>query len=68
LGAERIGWRILVAMTTSSRSAKSFSGLDPSDVLLLMSFLWRTADDEAGRAQAARTLDLVLSGLRSGGE
>lgn len=40
------------------------SGLDPADVLLLMSFLWRTADDEAGRAQAARTLDLVLAGLR----
>jgi AcrR family transcriptional regulator len=40
-------------------------GLDPSDVLLLMSFLWRTADDDAGRAQAARTLDLVLAGLRS---
>lgn len=38
--------------------------LDPADVLLLMSFLWRTADDEAGRAQAARTLDLVLAGLR----
>jgi hypothetical protein len=42
------------------------SGLDPGDVLLLMSFLWRTADDADGRAQAARTLDLVLAGLRSG--
>ncbi len=40
-------------------------GLDPGDVLLLMSFLWRTADDRAGRAQAARTLDLVLAGLRA---
>ncbi len=40
--------------------------LDPNDVLLLMSFLWRTADDEAGRAQADRTLDLVLAGLRKG--
>ena len=39
-------------------------GLDPNDVLLLMSFLWRTSDDDAGRAQAARTLDLVLAGLR----
>ncbi len=39
-------------------------GLDPADVLLLMSFLWRTTDDSAGRAQAARTLDLVLAGLR----
>jgi AcrR family transcriptional regulator len=39
-------------------------GLDPSDVLLLMSFLWRTTDDEAGRAQADRTLELVMAGLR----
>jgi hypothetical protein len=31
-----------------------------------MSFLWRTSDDEAGRAQADRTLELVLAGLRSG--
>jgi AcrR family transcriptional regulator len=42
------------------------AALDPGDVLLLMSFLWRTADDAAGRAQAERTLDLVLAGLRSG--
>jgi len=41
-------------------------GLDPGDVLLLMSFLWRTSDDDAGRAQADRTLELVLAGLRSG--
>lgn len=40
-------------------------GLDPGDVLLLMGFLWRTSDDEAGRAQADRTLELVLAGLRS---
>jgi AcrR family transcriptional regulator len=40
-------------------------GLDPADALLLMSFLWRTADDEPGRAQAARTMDLVLAGLRA---
>jgi AcrR family transcriptional regulator len=42
-------------------------GLDPSDVLLLMSFLWRTADDADGRAQADRTLELVLAGLRAAG-
>jgi len=40
-------------------------GLDPGDVLLLMSFLWRTSDDDAGRAQADRTMELVLAGLRS---
>jgi hypothetical protein len=39
-------------------------GLDPADVLLLMGFLWRVSDDEQGRAQADRTLDLVLQGPR----
>ena len=39
-------------------------GLDPSDVLLLMGFLWRVAGNPQGLAQAARTLDLVLDGLR----
>jgi AcrR family transcriptional regulator len=40
------------------------AGLDPADVLLLMGFLWRVSDDEDGRAQAGRTLDVVLAGLR----
>jgi AcrR family transcriptional regulator len=39
-------------------------GLNPADVLLLMGFLWRVSDDEQGRAQAERILDLVLQGLR----
>ncbi len=39
-------------------------GLDPADVLLLMGFLWRVSDDREGRAQADRTLELVLQGLR----
>lgn len=39
-------------------------GLEPADVLLLMGFLWRVSDDKQGRAQAARTLDLVLQGIR----
>lgn len=52
-------------LTAGETSGELEPDLDPSDVLLLMSFLWRTADDKAGRAQAARTLDLVLAGLRS---
>lgn len=39
------------------------SGVDPADVLLVMGFLWRVPDDTDGRAQAARTIDLVLNGL-----
>jgi AcrR family transcriptional regulator len=53
-------------LTDGETSGDLKPGLDPSDVLLLMSFLWRTADDKAGRAQAARTLALVLAGLRAG--
>jgi AcrR family transcriptional regulator len=41
------------------------TGLDPADVLLVMGFLWRLNDDHNGRAQAARTFDLVLDGLRT---
>jgi AcrR family transcriptional regulator len=41
------------------------TGLDPADVLLVMGFLWRVNDDQNGRAQAARTFDLVLDGLRT---
>jgi hypothetical protein len=40
-------------------------GLDPADVLLLMGFLWRVSEDKQGRAQADRTLELVLDGLRA---
>jgi hypothetical protein len=137
LGPEHIGWRSLVAMTTSSRSAKSRSarprisslaerepldalrvwfprlaeyvrlkhglgealhtaatqnvinetyarvaaavgqllkaaeqagrvrsGLDPTDVLVLMGFLWRVGPDELGAYQAERILDIVIQGLQ----
>jgi len=39
------------------------SGLDPADVLLLMGFLWRTTPDEPGRAQASRSMEIVIAGL-----
>jgi AcrR family transcriptional regulator len=42
-------------------------GLDPDDVLLLMSFLWRVGPGAAGRRQAERILDLVIDGLRPEG-
>jgi AcrR family transcriptional regulator len=38
--------------------------LDPSDVLILMGFLWRIGDGEDNRAQADRMFKLVLDGLR----
>lgn len=39
--------------------------LDPDDVLLLMGFLWRVGDTEAGREQARRVLELTIDGLRA---
>ncbi len=38
-------------------------GLDPADVLLLMGFLWRVGPGEAGRAQAARVMELAIDGF-----
>jgi AcrR family transcriptional regulator len=39
-------------------------GLDPTDVLLLMGFMWRTSPDKAGEQQARRAMELVIDGLR----
>lgn len=39
-------------------------GLDAADVLLLMGFLWRVPNDENGRSQARRILDLAIDGFR----
>jgi AcrR family transcriptional regulator len=38
-------------------------GLDESDVLLLMSCIWRVPDTAAGREQAQRLLDTVVAAL-----
>jgi AcrR family transcriptional regulator len=38
--------------------------IDPSDVLLLLSALWRVPDGDAGLRQADRLLDLVIDSLR----
>lgn len=40
------------------------AGLAPSDVLLLMGFLWRVGGDAPGRARGDRVTDLVVDGLR----
>jgi hypothetical protein len=41
------------------------SGLNPSDVLLVMGFLWRVAPSAAGSLQAKRATRLVLDGLKA---
>jgi AcrR family transcriptional regulator len=42
------------------------TGPDPDDVLLLLGFLWRIDPGPGADARAARLLDLVVDGLRSG--
>lgn len=40
------------------------TGLDPEDVLLQLSVLWRINPARGGEARAARILDLIVDGLR----
>lgn len=42
------------------------AGLDPADVLILMSFLWRIDPIGDWRSRSDRLLDLFLDGLRAG--
>ena len=39
-------------------------GLDPGDVIMLMSCLWRTPEGPDGAAQAERLLELAIDGFR----
>ncbi|CAN5484015.1 TetR/AcrR family transcriptional regulator [soil metagenome] len=39
--------------------------LDPDDVLILMSFMWRTEQSPAGMRKARRVMDLAIDGLRA---
>lgn len=41
-------------------------GLDPEDVLLQLSVLWRIDPERGGEARAERILDLIVDGLREG--
>lgn len=40
------------------------AGHDPADIIMLMSFLWRVADNDAGEAQGRRLIATVFSGLK----
>ncbi|MEV7045080.1 TetR/AcrR family transcriptional regulator [Amycolatopsis sp. NPDC051061] len=40
-------------------------GHDPADIILLMSFLWRVANDAEGAAQGRRLIAAVFSGLQA---
>jgi len=55
----------LLAAGTADGSLKP--DLDPEDVLLQLSVLWRIDPHRGGRARAARILDLIVDGLRGPG-
>ncbi len=40
-------------------------GHDPADIIMLMSFLWRVANDQKGEAQGRRLVAAVFSGLEN---
>jgi hypothetical protein len=40
-------------------------GIDPEDVLLQLSVLWRISPATGGAARAARVLELIVNGLRT---
>jgi AcrR family transcriptional regulator len=40
-------------------------GHDPADIIMLMSFLWRVANNEEGAAQGRRLIAAVFSGLQA---
>jgi len=42
-------------------------GLDPEDVLMQLSVLWRIDPEHGGEARAVRILDLIIDGLRAPG-
>jgi hypothetical protein len=46
------------------RAGEVRPGIDPVDVIMLMSCLWRTPDNPDGAAQADRLLELAIDGFR----
>ena len=41
------------------------AGHDPADIIMLMSFLWRVANNDEGVAQGRRLIAAVFSGLQA---
>ena len=56
---------IAVLLDAGTASGDLKPGIDPQDVLLQLSVLWRIPPGEDQQARAARILDLILDGLRT---
>jgi AcrR family transcriptional regulator len=46
------------------RAGELRPGIDPVDVIMLLSCLWRTPADEGGAEQSARLMELAIDGFR----
>ncbi|MEU4098768.1 TetR/AcrR family transcriptional regulator [Streptomyces sp. NPDC026673] len=55
---------IAVLLDAGAADGSLKTGLDPEDVLLQLSVLWRINPARGGEARAARILDLIVDGLR----
>ena len=58
---------IAVLLDQGAAAGELKKGLDPEDVLLQLSVLWRIDPEPRGEARAARILDLIIDGLRAPG-
>ncbi|HEY2286236.1 MAG TPA: hypothetical protein VGH88_10890 [Streptosporangiaceae bacterium] len=56
---------IAVLLQAGAADGSLKAGLDPEDVLLQLSVLWRIGPDNGGEARAARILGLIIDGLRA---
>ena len=56
---------IAVLLEAGAADGSLKPGLDPEDVLLQLSVLWRIDPARNGEARAARILDLIVDGLRA---
>jgi AcrR family transcriptional regulator len=56
---------INVLLEAGAEDGSLKSGLDPEDVLMQLSVLWRIDPRRGGQARAARLIDLIIDGLRA---
>ena len=56
---------IAVLLKAGAADGSLKSGVDPEDVLLQLSVLWRLDPARGGEARAGRILDLIVDGLRA---
>jgi AcrR family transcriptional regulator len=56
---------IAVLLDQGAAAGELKKGLDPEDVLLQLSVLWRIDPEHGGEARAARILDLIIDGLHA---